>query len=79
MENQGKKVLGQQIEHDVTRVLMTADCVGGVWTYALDLAESLGDFGVEVLLATMGQRPSHAQAGQAACIAPPRDRDWGYY
>ena len=69
MENQGKKVLGQQIEHDVTRVLMTADCVGGVWTYALDLAESLGEFGVEVLLATMGQRPSHAQAGQAAKIS----------
>jgi glycogen(starch) synthase len=50
----------------VSRVLMTADCVGGVWTYALDLAESLGAFGVEVLLATMGPRPSLSQAAQAA-------------
>lgn len=36
------------------RVLMTADAVGGVWTYALDLAQSLGQRGTEVVLATMG-------------------------
>jgi glycogen synthase len=52
--------------NSVDRVLMTADCVGGVWTYALDLTESLGAFGVEVLLATMGPRPSQDQAAQAA-------------
>lgn len=40
------------------RVLMTADAVGGVWTYALDLCRALGGFGVEVLLATMGPRPA---------------------
>jgi len=36
------------------RVLMTADTVGGVWTYALDLARALGRFDVEVHLATLG-------------------------
>jgi glycosyltransferase involved in cell wall biosynthesis len=38
----------------VRRVLMTADTVGGVWTYALDLARGLAREGVEVALATMG-------------------------
>jgi glycogen synthase len=36
------------------KVLMTADTVGGVWTYALELARGLGERGVEVALATMG-------------------------
>ncbi len=36
------------------KVLMTADTVGGVWTYALELAAGLGGHGVEVALATMG-------------------------
>src|SRR5436305_4387287 len=36
------------------RVLMTADTVGGVWTYALELARGLGERGVEVALATLG-------------------------
>jgi glycosyltransferase involved in cell wall biosynthesis len=33
---------------------MTADPVGGVWTYAVDLLRALGKEGVEVVLATMG-------------------------
>jgi len=36
------------------RVLMSADTVGGVWTYALDLARELCARGDEVLLATLG-------------------------
>jgi len=36
------------------KVLMTADTVGGVWTYALELAAGLGQHGVEVAIATMG-------------------------
>ncbi|HEX6902562.1 MAG TPA: glycosyltransferase family 4 protein [Thermoanaerobaculia bacterium] len=36
------------------KVLMTADTIGGVWTYALELARGLAERGVEVTLATMG-------------------------
>lgn len=36
------------------RVLMTADTIGGVWTYALELSRGLIDQGVDVVLATMG-------------------------
>jgi glycosyltransferase involved in cell wall biosynthesis len=36
------------------RVLLTADTVGGVWTYAVELARALDIRGVEVALATMG-------------------------
>lgn len=50
------------------RVLMTADAVGGVWTYALDLARGLTGHGVEVLLAVEGQPPDTAQRAAAAAI-----------
>ena len=43
------------------RVLMTADTIGGVWTYAVDLARCLGEEGVDVTLATMGELPSATQ------------------
>src|SRR5438874_1327869 len=47
------------------RILMTADTVGGVWTYSLELTRALQAYDVEVLLATMGPRPSPAQREQA--------------
>jgi glycogen synthase len=52
-----------------SRVLMTADCVGGVWNYSLDLAEALAPFGVQVAIATMGPRPSQSQKVQAAQVS----------
>lgn len=48
---------------------MTADAVGGVWRYSLDLTEALVAHGAEVLLATMGPRPSEEQRRQVAAIA----------
>jgi glycogen synthase len=44
-----------------TRVLMTADAVGGVFTYALELTQALRPHGVEVALAVMGGRLSRDQ------------------
>jgi glycogen(starch) synthase len=46
------------------RLLMTADTVGGVWTYALELARALRSHDFEVLLATMGQPVSASQRGE---------------
>ena len=43
------------------RVLMTADPIGGVWTYALELIGALAEHHVDVVLATMGARLSAAQ------------------
>lgn len=51
------------------RILMTADAVGGVWSYALDLARGLARHGVQVALATMGPRPSAEQQSDAATVA----------
>ncbi len=48
---------------------MTADTVGGVWTYALDLARALAPHNVEVALATMGRLPTSAQTAEAAAIS----------
>lgn len=50
------------------RILMTADTVGGVWTFALDLAEGLARHGVRTVLASMGGMPSAAQQHQAARV-----------
>lgn len=45
----------------VRRVLMTADAVGGVWTFCLELSAYLARRKVDVVLATMGPRPTQAQ------------------
>jgi glycosyltransferase involved in cell wall biosynthesis len=49
-------------------VLMTADAVGGVWTYVLRLAEKLGARGARVVIATMGPLPTAAQAAALSKI-----------
>ncbi|WP_034256928.1 glycosyltransferase [Adhaeribacter aquaticus] len=36
------------------KILMTADTIGGVWTYSLELLAALGAENIEVALATMG-------------------------
>lgn len=43
------------------RILMTADPIGGVWTYAMDLIRGLAEHDVEVVLATMGAPLTHSQ------------------
>lgn len=42
------------------RVLMTADAVGGVWRYAMDLAASLQTSNVQFLIVGVGPRPTAA-------------------
>ena len=49
----------------IQSVLMTADAVGGVWTYALTLARAFERAGITVYLATMGPRPSEDQRREA--------------
>jgi glycosyltransferase involved in cell wall biosynthesis len=50
------------------RVLMTADAVGGVWSYSLDLARLLAARGIEIVLAVMGPEPDAAQRAEAESI-----------
>jgi glycogen synthase len=50
------------------QVLMTADTVGGVWTYALELIRALAPHGVEVALATMGERLKPDQRSEARSL-----------
>ena len=50
----------------MARVLMTADTVGGVWTYAVELARELEARGVRVAIATMGPPLSPHQRAQLA-------------
>ena len=49
----------------VRRVLMTADGVGGVWSYVSDLASGLQDRGVRVTIALMGPGPTDARREEA--------------
>lgn len=53
----------------VRRILMTADTVGGVWTYALELARALAGHGLAVDLAAMG-RPMNPAQRRAAWDVP---------
>jgi glycosyltransferase involved in cell wall biosynthesis len=43
------------------RLLLTADAVGGVWQYSLDLARALAPLGIETFLALLGPAPSAGQ------------------
>ncbi|MBE0534599.1 MAG: glycosyltransferase family 4 protein [Phycisphaerae bacterium] len=49
-----------------TRVLMTADTLGGVWVYALELIAALREYAVDVVLVTMGDHLSRSQTAQLA-------------
>lgn len=51
------------------RVLMTADAVGGVWSYALTLCATLARYSIDVTLATLGPRPRAAQRLAAAKLS----------
>ena len=53
------------------KVLMTADAVGGVWTYALELGRGLRERGVEVHLAVLGPPPDDAKRRAALEIGVP--------
>src|SRR5690625_465851 len=48
------------------RVFMTADPIGGVWTFALDLMTALRSYGVEFGLATMGRPLTSEQLHQVS-------------
>lgn len=50
------------------RVLMTADTIGGVWPFAMELASQLTRLGDCVLLAAMGREPDAAQSREASAI-----------
>ncbi|NUZ05553.1 glycosyltransferase family 4 protein [Piscinibacter koreensis] len=56
----------EMTRHEDRLVLMTADTVGGVWSHALELAGGLGQRGVRVALATMGQPLTALQRRQVA-------------
>ncbi|ATB50386.1 glycosyl transferase family 1 [Corallococcus macrosporus DSM 14697] len=67
---EGRPASGRDVAsgRSVRRVLMTADAVGDVWTYALELTRALAPHGVEVTLATMGAPLSSAQWAEARGI-----------
>jgi glycosyltransferase involved in cell wall biosynthesis len=50
------------------RILMTADAVGGVWTYALDLARGLAAQGVQTVLAVCGPPAEAAKVAAASAV-----------
>ena len=55
------------------RVLMTADFVGSVWQWALDLSSYLIARGARITLAVMGPSPIPQQLAAAECHSPRLD------
>lgn len=52
----------------MTRVFMTTDAVGGVWTYAVGLATELAGAGVRIRLGVIGPAPSRVQMAEARTV-----------
>jgi glycosyltransferase involved in cell wall biosynthesis len=50
------------------RILVTADAVGGVWQYSMELAAGLSRLGIQTVLAVMGPPPTGEQSAAAAEI-----------
>lgn len=50
------------------KVLMTADTVGGVWTYCMDLCRALQHYNVELHLVTMGDRMKDWQRQEVKAV-----------
>jgi glycogen synthase len=50
------------------RILMTADTIGGVWSYSMELARALARDGVELVVATMGDAATSDQRREAAAL-----------
>ncbi|WP_376099685.1 glycosyltransferase [Roseomonas sp. CCTCC AB2023176] len=61
----------------MTHLLMTADAVGGVWTYALDLARGLVAYGVRTTLAVLGPSPDGSKVARARAVPGLVLRDTG--
>jgi glycosyltransferase involved in cell wall biosynthesis len=47
---------------------MTADTIGGVWTYSIEICRALAEENVEVALCTMGREPTAAQIAEVAVL-----------
>lgn len=62
---EGRSEVSPAGRRGLRRLLMTADAVGGVWTYALELTRALAKADVDVLLAVMGPPPTAAQTREA--------------
>lgn len=58
----------QLVKQRPLRVFMTADCVGGVWTYCLDLARGLSARGVETVIALFGPPTTRIHRREANAI-----------
>ncbi|NDW07353.1 glycosyltransferase [Jiella sp. 40Bstr34] len=54
------------------RVMMTTDAVGGVWRYSVDLAGSLNEAGIEVVLACLGPAPSEDKRREVEALKATR-------
>lgn len=53
---------------DRLKILMTADTVGGVWTYAVSLCKALENYNTEIHLMTMGGKPFKQQSDQIKAL-----------
>ena len=51
------------------RLLMTADAVGGVWQYAMELARGLRPHGIETTVALLGPPPTETQRAETSDVA----------
>ena len=66
----------------MTRVLMTADAVGGVWTYCIELTRVLAVRGLDVVVAVLGPAPTDEQreelgmSGALECVDLGGDLEW---
>ena len=50
------------------RIVMTTDCVGGVWSYSMELCRALSRYGCDIHLACLGGDAGDARRAEAAAL-----------
>jgi glycogen(starch) synthase len=61
-------MLSRSFADPAARLMMTADAVGGVWQYALELAGGLAGHGIATTLAVLGPPPTPEQRRDALAV-----------
>lgn len=61
-----------------TTLLMTADTVGGVWTYCMDLCHALSPFPITIHLVTMGENLRESQRQEVSVLPNVRVYETAY-
>lgn len=56
------------MDGEAFKILMSTDCIGGVWTYTVELCRALQPYNFEIHLLSLGATPNERQVKEIKCL-----------